>query len=62
MGETGGTMRCGSFVATCIGYNRWKLTCDWLPDWAEEIDATQARASDCIIRLQAENRRVEVVR
>lgn len=51
------TIRCGSFIATVTGYNRWRFTCDWLPEFDREVECTQATAGRLVIQLQAENRK-----
>lgn len=57
MTEGIGVVRCGAFVATCVGYNRWAITCDWMPDFRHEVDCVRDTAARLVIQIQAENRR-----
>lgn len=56
-----GAIRCGSFAAMPLAGSKdravWEVTCDWLPDFRQEVVASESEIADCIIRLQAEYRK-----
>lgn len=52
-----GAVRCGAFVAVSTGYNRWAITCDWMPDFRHEVECTRPTVARLVIQIQAENRR-----
>lgn len=56
MAEQIGAIRCGAFVAVPIGYNRWRITCDRLPEWQEEVEAVRDSAARAVVQLQAQFR------
>lgn len=59
-----GVITCGSFSAMPLSGTKeravWEVTCKWLPEWYQEIVASEREIADCIIRLQAEYRQEKV--